>query len=49
MFTSEKTTVSREGRRVRSFQNDVFSCIDKRFLFLGMTSPEEKYQKISFV
>jgi hypothetical protein len=42
MTTAEKTAMGREGRGVRCFEDDMFFCIDERFLFLSMTSPEEE-------
>lgn len=49
MATAEKTTVCRKGRGVGGFEDDMFFCIDERFLFLCMTSPEEENQKITFI
>jgi hypothetical protein len=49
MATAKKTTVCREGRGVRRFEDNMLSCINERFLFLSMTSPEEENQKITFI
>jgi len=48
MTTAEKTAMSREGRGVRCFEDDMFFCIDERFLFLSVTSPEEEDKEITF-
>lgn len=48
MTTAEKTAMSREGRGMGGLEDDMFFCIDERFLFLSMTSPEEEYEEISF-
>lgn len=48
MTTAQKSAVCRERGGVRCFEYDMFVCIDERFLFLSMASPEQKYQKISF-
>lgn len=47
MTAAEKSTMSREGRGVWCFEDDMFLRIDEGFLFLRMASPEEKYQEIS--
>ena len=49
MTTAEKASMSWEGRGVRSFEDDMFFCIDERFLFLRVASPEEENQKITFI
>ncbi len=48
MTTAEKTAMSGEGRGVGSLEDDMFFCIDERFLFLSVTSPEEEDKKITF-
>jgi hypothetical protein len=48
MATAEESTVSGEGRGVRSLEDDMFCCINEGFLFLGVTSPQEENKKITF-
>jgi hypothetical protein len=47
MTAAEETAMGREGRGVRCFEDDMFRCIDERFFFLSVTSPEEKYEEIA--
>ncbi len=49
MTTTEETSVCREGRRVGRFEDDMFLRINEGLLFLRVTSPEQKYEKISLV
>lgn len=48
MTTAEKTSVSGKRRGVRRFEDDMFLCINERFLFLSVTSPEEEDKEITF-
>lgn len=34
---------------MRGFEDDMFFCVDERFLFLCMASPEQEYQEVSLV
>lgn len=47
--TTEESSMSWEGRRVRRFENYMFLGIDERFFLLSMASPEEEYEKFSFI
>lgn len=49
MITTQKTTMSGEGRWMRCLEYNMLFGIDERFFFLRMTSPEEKYEEASFL